>query len=240
MVNGLFIAHDIYDSAQGLEQIKNLFPELRSQIETLTTQAKELASEILDIRKLMDRYSGADGAQALAADFMSAMAAVNPCIRARKCQLVPFDKTDFAASQGGDGCCPGQTGHHLIYDSWMKGAGCGKYKKNTAPTVCVEGTNQRNGTHGAIHDLTDGFIKKALGGKLMKLNAQGRMSYADAKKAAIASHKIMAPGCNPLCIEKQLDAYYKEACGGKDPTLQATDKNGRRYTGGGASGGNTI
>ncbi|MFH6995472.1 HNH/endonuclease VII fold toxin-2 domain-containing protein [Flavobacterium sp. FlaQc-48] len=33
-----------------------------------------------------------------------------------------------------------------------KDGNCPGYKKGDAPTVCVEGTNNSNGTHGLMHD----------------------------------------------------------------------------------------
>jgi len=49
------------------------------------------------------------------------------------------------------GCCPGQTGHHLIPDSWAKNANCTNYKEGDAPVVCVEGVSQNDGTHQSVH-----------------------------------------------------------------------------------------
>lgn len=174
----------------------------------------------------------------LMAELMRGLAMADSCLRARKCMLVPFSRTSRAAeaANSGEGCCPGQTGHHLIYDSWMDGAGCKNYDRDTAPTVCVEGTDQRHGSHGAIHDATDRRIKGALGRKppSMKLDSKGRMSYEDAKKRALDAFKeiFWNSGCSLACLKKQLDEYYKNACGGKEPTLRPTDKGGNPYVDG--------
>jgi hypothetical protein len=236
IVNGALVASDIYSAAQAVQELRSSFPELKQAIDQVASEAKKIAAEVTDIKKVFDRYNGPDGAQTMMSDFMEATAHVNPCIRARKCQLVPYNKTGTAASQDGGGCCPGQTGHHLIYDSWMDGAGCSKYSHGTAPNVCVEGTDQRHGSHGKIHDATDERIKNATQGSpgkppTMALDSKGRMSYKDAKKHALDAFQATFPdsGCNRKCLEKQLDEYYKNACSGQEPKLRPTDKNGEPY-----------
>jgi hypothetical protein len=233
IVNGVLVASDIYAAAQAVNELKNSFPELKGQIEQITKQANDIAREVTDIQKIMERYSGPDGAQTLASDFMEASARMNPCVRKRRCQLVPYNKTGTATAQDGTGCCPGQTGHHLIYDSWMDGnqTQCPKYSHGTAPNVCVEGTDQRHGSHGRIHDATDERIGERLRDRKMTLDAAGRMSYTDAKNAALDAFRATFPdsGCSRECLEAQLDAYYKEACKGKEPALRATGKDGSPF-----------
>lgn len=51
------------------------------------------------------------------------MAKKDPCLNARKCQLVPYSSTSSHKKtdnpkQGG--CCPGQTGHHLLPDGMFR------------------------------------------------------------------------------------------------------------------------
>ena len=46
-----------------------------------------------------------------------AYADANRCLRARKCALVPFKDSK---KPNGKGCCPGQTGHHILPDSMFR------------------------------------------------------------------------------------------------------------------------
>ncbi|MEO1222070.1 MAG: hypothetical protein AAFY42_12075, partial [Pseudomonadota bacterium] len=53
------------------------------------------------------------------------------------------------------GCCPGQTGHHVLPQSWLNGpsgqGNCPGYAHDTAPTACLEGYSQYSGSHGEAH-----------------------------------------------------------------------------------------
>ncbi|MEO7591523.1 MAG: HNH/endonuclease VII fold toxin-2 domain-containing protein, partial [Byssovorax sp.] len=182
------------------------------------------------------------------ADAMTGLAAADACIRARKCMLVPYDKTSPAleAAHSGDGCCPGQTGHHVMpgsmfgrrsngtIDPAFATACTGGYDHNNAPTICLEGTNNTHGSHGVAHSqlrtrIENYQTKQELAKKAGIPGANpDRISYADAKKAALDSLKLVAPHCNPDCLEAQLDAYY-ENCN------KVADKNLKPSYGGGRS-----
>ncbi|MEY0436800.1 HNH/endonuclease VII fold toxin-2 domain-containing protein, partial [Providencia huaxiensis] len=88
------------------------------------------------------------------------------CARARKCHLVPYSKYSIKEARGSktepannDGCCKGQTGHHLIYSNMIKDA-CPNYDEAIAPTVCVEGTSWHGGSHGRIHTAMDDELSR--------------------------------------------------------------------------------
>ncbi|WP_321950768.1 HNH/endonuclease VII fold toxin-2 domain-containing protein [Paraburkholderia bannensis] len=189
-------------------------PKILSNMKNLYAQADKIAG-----------WLKPEGIQDLWATQMSAVAIANPCLRARKCKLVPYSKTSNPRSQAssGDGCCPGQTGHHVLPDSMFydyvsdgKGGSkqgamrsCwGKYKHGDAPTMCLEGTtnNAANGSHGLAHDLTEDVIKG-------HRNAPS-MSYTMARDR-ISDVLAIPYGCSPACIKAQLDKYYKDAhtCG---------------------------
>ena len=146
------------------------------------------------------------------------------CLRARKCNLVPKSQKDNSSKvepADDKGCCPGQTGHHLIYDAMMKDAGCPGYHYGTAPTVCTEGFSQNHGSHGRVHDAMDKQVRDlADAGKLKG----GTMSMDQAIDAAVKSHSEAFPlsRCSAKCIRAQLENYYK--CPGARP--KAVDKNG--------------
>jgi hypothetical protein len=85
----------------------------------------------------------------LMGEAMGTLSRLNSCTRARRCLMVPFGKTGTETSLGGDGCCPGQSGHHVIPKEAV--GSCDNYNHAGAPTICVEGTNNGNGTHGKVH-----------------------------------------------------------------------------------------
>lgn len=146
----------------------------------------------------------------------------NPCLRAKKCQLVTFEESDKSSKQmnNSNGCCPGQTGHHLLPKSYFEKT-CPNYNEKHAPCICVEGSNQHLGTHGKMHTFQDSFAEKKI--------EKGQLSYLSAKKAAIQSLEdtFTTTKCDRTCIEQQLDEYHTNVCG-KDPLINpvATTKKG--------------
>ena len=160
------------------------------------------------------------------ADAMSLMAQIDPCLRARKCLLVPYKNTDGegkltkAVSQAkhGNGCCPGQTGHHILPDAMVDGAGCPGYDYDNAPTICLEGTKNgfKHGSHGMAHGALSASIKN-----YKRDTGKNTLSYEEAKKQGIAAVRAAgAAQCDPQCLEAQLDAHYK-GCVGKELNADA-------------------
>ncbi|MGJ8556149.1 MAG: HNH/endonuclease VII fold toxin-2 domain-containing protein [Sulfitobacter geojensis] len=171
---------------------------------------------------------------------MQVAAAANDCLRWRKCFLVPYQNTrtqgPSSMNQGGSGtpglfdtgpmdlsdsrgCCPGQTKHHLIPEAMM--ANCPNYNHSAAPTVCVEGVNSSQGSHGAIHS--------ALNGILTRRHPPGQpMTMQDGVNAAADSLSDSGVGdhCREDCIKEQLERYY-DTLGCTPNTL---DRNGRAPT----------
>ncbi len=152
-------------------------------------------------------------------DAMTLMAQLDPCTRARKCMLVPYKNTEgtpkaVTQANHGQGCCPGQTGHHVLPDSMVKGAGCPGYDKEDAPTICLEGTKNgfEHGSHGAAHKNLSDSMKE-----YRKNNSNtDTISYDKAKDQGIAAvQKAGAAHCDKKCLEAQLDAHYK-GCAGKN------------------------
>ena len=118
------------------------------------------------------------------------------CLAARRCSLKPYESTE----SGKGGCCPGQTGHHLVEASafHIKGRGdgpadlatgenvplegCNNYDLAKAPCICVEGAGHGVGTHGLMHTFQSAKAMKCpiatfkdSSGKLaMILNKQGQ------------------------------------------------------------------
>lgn len=200
----------------------------------------------IDIKKkaqeLLDGYKASPD-KALA-DAMAAMGQFNPCLRERRCQLVPMKNTGaIRAASGGNGCCPGQTGHHLLpremFNRKIKQVIPGEFvksgpKKGTpktksvedpsncqdytgamhdnAPVVCVEGTTNKSGSHGIIHNrftaLMEGHINASRG--------VDSISNDVAIEAAVKSHnQTFKPPCEPNCLRAQLHAFYDKLCSGQ-------------------------
>jgi len=149
-----------------------------------------------------------DDPQKAVADFMTAASRLNPCVRARRCSLVPKAK---ANRLGGEGCCPGQTGHHLIPDAAVKGAGCPGYDYADAPTVCAEGTG--NG-HGGSHQMLHSQLEKKMSA-FIEDGGGNSMPYEKYRDYAITTFYETFPesGCDRKCLKAQLDQHYK--CDGK-------------------------
>ncbi|NHZ81342.1 hypothetical protein F2P44_18975 [Massilia sp. CCM 8695] len=188
------------------------------------------------------------------ADAMSLMAQLDTCLRARKCLLVPYKNADSdgrtdkeesarrtaasgkkatvtnskAKSQAkhGHGCCPGQTGHHILPNAMVEGADCPGYDYDNAPTMCLEGANNAalHGSHGMAHNN----LKVAMF-DYTKKTGKSKLSYADAKKHAIDAVQMAgAIQCKRECLEAQLDAHYK--CDGKELNANAGVGGGTKRT----------
>lgn len=233
-------------------------------IETATEIARAIGPEGLEIVEDLKSVEAVEQAlkkklaqwrnnpSGLMADAMTTLASLNPCIRARKCMLVPYNKTSaLEAARSGEGCCPGQTGNHVMPGSMFGRRANGtidpafenacdrvkgfKYNHDEAPTICLEGANNTHGSHGLAHSLLRGRIdeykKKQKAAK--KAGSPGanpeRISYREARELALDSLKSAAWHCNRKCLRAQLDAYYKKACNkGNEKNLKATSGGGRK------------
>lgn len=138
----------------------------------------------------------------------------NPCMKARKCMLLPY-KPDT-------GCCPGQTGDHIIDAASFLGPkehkeqarnkrpkidGWKNYDVDAAPCVCAEGPNQVTATHGQLH------TRRGVAA-LHERDSKGNWSR---KKAAKVGAKAICKafpdsGCSQECLEAQINNYHDKAC----------------------------
>ncbi len=167
-------------------------------------------------------------------------AEANQCISVRRCSLQTYKP---------NGCCPGQTPHHLVEASAFFNVGRGKpvtrkgsdgkkrkvesiaiealveddevrYEEDSAPCVCAEGPTQNVGTHGFMHTLQSYNNQNAEEGLLHfadgSTGTHKTVTYKQAKENAKQAMKEVFPlaGCDPDCIESQLDAYHNQ--GGVD------------------------
>jgi len=154
------------------------------------------------------------------ADMMTAAAVTNPCIQARRCILVPYEETETISdvssgavqARSGKGCCPGQTGHHVLPGAMFSdknASACSKnYDHSKGLVICTEGTGNRVGSHGAAHLALDKSIKRYQ----MQTGAK-TIPYEEACARGIGAARSLNPGCSNKCMKAQLDAHYKEKLG---------------------------
>ena len=135
--------------------------------------------------------------------------------------LVPYENTTgygskpktVAQANHGLGCCPGQTGHHILPDSMVANSGCPDYDKDKAITICLEGSKNGflHGSHGMAHKKLSEAIKL-----YKKTTRRETIPYQKAKELGIDAVRMAgAVHCRRDCLDAQLDAYYK-GCSGKE------------------------
>ncbi len=200
--------------------------------------ALEHLDDLLDVDKLQDMAKRKlkdyrDNPSQFVSEAMTTRAASHPCLRARKCQLVPYNHTGaIRSARNGTGCCPGQTGHHVLPGAMFEGQPCYAGKHGSAPTVCLEGVNNSHGSHGYAHANLKIIMDRR------RAAGQTTLDYPTARDDAVHAityPKPLAPAsdCNPECLKKQLDEYYKECAnaslrvhdgfGGKDAETSSGD-----------------
>lgn len=203
-------AWNIYDWGKTGYQAATLGVEAYGAIKEMGTVlniAETAARELSDLGDNIANKTPTD----LMADGMGVLSRLNSCTRARRCLLVPYDNTRTASSLGGKGCCPGQTGHHILPDEMTKNGNCSDYDHGQAPTICVEGANNNNGSHGTIHQRMNARIQRHITGWFGNPDA---ISYTKARDLGIESVRATFPEskCDTKCLRAQMDAYYKGKC----------------------------
>ena len=114
----------------------------------------EVKAQIADLKSFANSLKNMDGTdlEKDMAEIMKYRAKLNECIRTRKCQLVPFTQTTSGERTTMKGCCKGQTGHHIIPDSFYHQGtveeakiikDCPNYKTDQAATVCPVTSNNK-------------------------------------------------------------------------------------------------
>lgn len=253
-VMGLWTAYDV---AQLSAEVASRYSDITGMIDDI----KAIDDSIKKVTEMKDRIEGLaqgepliidgskDSGSKVLGDLQETLALTSRCLRARKCSLVPFsskshigsraraDQVQTSESNSG-GCCPGQTGHHLIPGSLIKPRpgkdqhGCKDYNHAAAPVVCVESTNQHSGSHKRVHDALDAGlqhrvdISESPGWFDRPPVRDGAMSMDEAIKAAAESHARAFPlsGCSKKCIEAQLKDYYNKHC--RRANVRVQDKQG--------------
>ena len=209
----LFGAYRYGTAGSHLEAAEHFVEALNS--EDATAQLDSLKF-LLD--KAQDRFGAAlnqwrERPDIVLAEMMSMQGELDPCLRARKCMLVPYEanKKKSNGTKSGRGCCPGQTAHHVIPDAAAKGAGCSDYSYDDAPTICLEGQDNTYGSHGRAHSALGRSIAS------YKLGANStEISYPAMRERALKALEESTSQCEIDCLRAQLDAYYKN-CGPMKP-----------------------
>lgn len=179
---------------------------------------KELAPQLAKVEELL---SGKLKPSTILAEMMTLLATKNPCIQARRCSLVPFHETEGTntapagkvQAESGQGCCPGQTGHHVMPGAMFETGNnpCGKpYDHSKAPVICLEGTNNSAGSHGRAHKA----LEKSM--DVYKAGGATTISYEEASQQAVEAVRTVNPMCSAECLKAQLDKFYKKDMKCKD------------------------
>lgn len=195
----LWTAYDFVSAGIELDSMWDIVDDMKEDLENL----KKLPQELENIKdKIKDKPAEA------MADAQALIAKANPCTRAMKCRLVSKSSADRSKTNVKNGCCSGQTGHHLIPNTMVKNsADCKGVTYGTAPTVCAEGTSHSTGgSHGQLHKKIEKLIKD-------NADTNGEMTLEKAKDIAVKSHRqVFGAGCSKKCLMAQLDKYYDDKC----------------------------
>jgi len=166
--------------------------------------AKKNGKDVCDEAGVGNSFTRAKGATTTRATKVSE----NKCAAARRCRLVPYDPRP---GDGISGCCPAQTGDHLVpKSSFFKGAyksskpmtGWSQYKMGEAPCMCTEG-GSCSGTHGLRHT----HHKTTAG-----IDAGTHRPFDQEVSHCAAGAKEVAPQCSKECIEAQIKEGHKKWC----------------------------
>jgi hypothetical protein len=143
-------------------------------------------------------------------------ASANPCMSARRCRLVSFNAKP---EDGISGCCPAQTGDHIVPKSsffkqsvddgkhmtgWGSDAAGTGYSIDKAPCMCLEG-GSCTGSHGLRHS----YHKAVETPGVTTVDPKTHRSFDDEVKHCAAGAKAVAPACDEKCIEQQLKQGHK-------------------------------
>ena len=154
-----------------------------------------LTGAFADHQQIIKKVAAAGGSRTeRAAAAGEAEADANECVKKSRCYLRPYQPT---ATQ--DGCCPGQTGHHIPPQSCFSGAS--GYSHSGALCVCLEGMSQHFGSHGKNHAAIDWLAEKT---GIAHGSTCSRTEYNSLCAATVEAQC----GCNKKCIEAQLNQQF--------------------------------
>lgn len=201
------------DAVHDVKRAADEFPEMKKDIEKAQRALESAKKQVGDVNNALDHYrdpkTGLLKKDAIASDMMEAAARTNDCITARRCLLVPYNQTGSGPAMAGKGCCPGQTGHHLLPEAMFDHCkNYGSKEHARAPTMCVEGATNSLGSHGKAHRS----LLNVLNEKHSAIPFGETMPKADAIDAGVESVRKTFPEarCSEECLKAQLENYYKK------------------------------
>ena len=225
------VVSGIWNLFSGASAVARAGREIDQMLDTLTSvrnNAQAVLNAAEDPQALANVQSELGEAMAVAAE-------ADPCLKARKCYLVPYDTmsqqgpssmnqsgpggsgffdSGFADLSDSRGCCPGQTGHHLLPAATFGNCpGYTRSQHNRAPTVCAEGVNHSQGSHGQMHSAMDR--------RLTENHSNGEpMSMDQAIDHAVESLRdTVGENCREDCLKQQLEQFYNNLPCTPEPIL---------------------
>ena len=239
---GYEIATNLADMKEQLADLKNMVSKIQEATSKVREAFDKYADDLKNFKNLPE-----DRQKKIAKDVMetvqTAYGSANPCMRARKCFLVPYSKTKTAASNlAGKGCCPGQTGHHVLPDAMFRDPSKAKQKKafedwkktyngskprdelkpsdmprSKKPKRRCWGNYTENGSpticlEGGATTGSHGAMHKATKVAVADHLKSNNMDYDTARDRMVNVISKMY-GCNKKCLKAQLDGYYKKKHG---------------------------
>lgn len=220
-------ASDLYGAWDQISGMKNMILEIPEKIKEINSMRGNEGKKKELRKKLVEEAREA--------------AENDDCLAARKCMLVPYRSQHQLNEQGNNvqtvqgveeirpgrldtdmmgtigmghssGCCPGQTGHHLIPGAWVRGV-CTSYNHGKAPVICAEGQSQNDGSHKTLHDHLNNALADKGGNKKypkdqvieMAIDSH-RKTYADSGDCTVC---IGEHPCSKECLRAQLEEAYK-------------------------------
>ncbi|MFB9242198.1 hypothetical protein IV454_10470 [Massilia antarctica] len=248
-VTAVDVATKVSDMKDTVKGLKDTVGRLTEQAGKITDTYKKYEDKIKNFPNL-SKDEQEKVARDVMVDVQTAYATTNHCLRARKCMLVPYSKGGVE-KWAGNGCCPGQTGHHLIPDAMFRDPkGSEDMRKNwkNNPANYKDGklkTLQRSKlpkkdcwekySDGAApticaeganqHSGSHGAIHDLTDVSLRTSGYAGKtdMPYEKARDLAISGVSKLY-GCDPRCLKAQLDAYYCGKAASKTPPCSGCEK----------------
>ena len=126
VISAADLAYTGYQVATNLSDMKSQLADLKQMVSGIQEQAGKVKDMFAKYKDDLSNFKNLspEKQKKIARDVMTgvqtAYGTANPCMRARKCFLVPYKKTNAANSWAGNGCCPGQTGHHVLPDAMFR------------------------------------------------------------------------------------------------------------------------
>lgn len=226
VVTAGMVSWTLYDIVTAIDKLSGLLGERGAALKGAFDQIKNLPEAVENLQKELvnEPLKGLTNS-------METMATLNPCVSARKCLLVPYKnaKNSRDMAKTGSGCCPGQTGHHIMPNAMFKDKNnksvCPGYDYNEAPVICLEGTKNAAGwgSHGKAHSNLETNMKFYRDKRQSNGLNTDLISYKDGSKLGIeAVREAAAKHCDPKCLQAQLDHHYNQC---KDLEAETTDDN---------------